>query len=84
MSDTYHLEALGFDVGGRSAPVLQRQTLRSDSFDTVRARAVRLLQRSRTPQWTGGRIEAVRVTDGSGAELFRWSLWDELGGAGRG
>ena len=27
------------------------------------------------------RGEAVRIVDGAGDELFRWTLWDELSGA---
>ena len=82
MSQTFHLEALGFAQSG-TAPVVQRLTVRSDDLDTVQQRAVRLLQRSQTPQWTGGRVEAVRVADGMGAELFRWTVWDEMSGARR-
>ena len=80
MTETFHIEALGFSDGHQMSPVLQRQSVRSDSLDRVRQRAVRLLQRSQTPLWTSGKVEAIRVLDGSGAEIFRWSLWDELSG----
>ncbi|MBM0207578.1 hypothetical protein JNW90_34855 [Micromonospora sp. STR1s_5] len=42
---------------------------------------MRLLQRSRSPQWSLAPVEAVRIVDGSGVELFRWTLWDEMSGA---
>ncbi len=80
MNQTFHLEALGYSERSRPTPVVQRQSVRAESLDSVQRRAVRLLQRAQAPQWTGGKVEAVRVTDGSGAELFRWTVWDEMSG----
>ncbi len=81
MSQTFHLEALGFSQRGKPTPVVQRQTLRAEAVEGVERRAVRLLQRSRSPQWSLAPVEAVRIVDGSGVELFRWTLWDEMSGA---
>ena len=83
MAQTFHLEALGFSQAGKPTPVLQRQSLRSESLESTQRRAVRMLQRSRSPQWSFQPVEAVRVVDGAGTELFRWTLWDELGSAGQ-
>jgi hypothetical protein len=81
MNQTYHLEALGFAGRSGSVEAVQRLSIRSDSLERVRQRAVKLLQRSQTPQWNAGRVEAVRVLDGAGSEVFRWTLWDEMSGA---
>lgn len=77
MSQTYHIEAIGSEDRGRP-PAIQRISIRSNSLDGVRQRAVRLLQRSQAPQWHHGKVEAVRVLDGAGSEVFRWSIWDEM------
>ena len=81
MSQTFHLEALGFSERGKTTPVVQRLSLRAEAVESVERRAIRLLQRSRTTQWNLAPVEAVRVVDGAGTELFRWSIWDEMSGA---
>lgn len=80
MSETYHIEALGYSERGKP-PVVQRLSLRSDGLDRISRRAVLLLRRSTTSQWNAAPVEAVRVVDGAGSELFRWSVWDEMSGA---
>ena len=84
MTQTFHLEALGFTQTGKATPVVQRQSLRAENVESIERRAVRLLQRSRAPQWPHLAVEAVRIVDGAGTELFRWSLWDEISSSGRG
>ena len=81
MIETFHVEALGYGDGGRGVPVVERLSLRTDNADRVRQRAVRLLKRSQSKQWDRGKVEAVRVVDGAGTEIFRWSVWDEMSGA---
>jgi hypothetical protein len=39
---------------------------------------MRLFQRARAPQWTGAPVEAVRILDGAGSEVFRWTVWDDM------
>ena len=83
MTQTFHLEVLGFAQTGKATPVVQRQSLRADNLESVERRAVRLLQRSRAPHWAHAPVEAVRIVDGAGSELFRWSLWDEISNPGQ-
>lgn len=78
MSESYHIEAIGPEVRGRRAEIVQRVSMRVEGLVRVRERAVRLLQRSQLPQWAGDPVEAVRVVDGTGVEVFRWSVWDEM------
>lgn len=78
MNQTYHIEALSPDRDGKPVQVVQRATVRSGHQDAIERRAIRLLQRSQLPQWNLGPVEIVRVVDGAGNEVFRWSLWEEL------
>lgn len=84
MSQTFRLEALGIPDSDNSVPVIQRMSLQAHAIEGVQRRAVRLLQRSRTAQWSLPPVEAVRIVDGAGTELFRWSIWDEMSGARHG
>ncbi len=81
MHQTFHLEALGFSQAGKATAIVQRLSLRADAIESVQPRAIRLLQRSRTSHWSLAPLEAVRIVDGAGTELFRWSIWDEMSGA---
>ena len=81
MNQTFHIEAIGYAEAGRPVAVVQRQSVRAESADSLQRRAVRLLQRSRAPQWNLAPVEAVRILDGAGTELFRWTIWDEMSGA---
>ncbi len=78
MNQTYHIEAMSPDRDGKPVQVVQRATVRSADQAAVERRAIRLLQRSQLPQWNLGPVEIVRVVDGAGNEVFRWSLWEEL------
>jgi hypothetical protein len=44
--------------------------VRVDSFDAAKERALRVFTRARVPQARGPRVEAVRVLDGAGYEVF--------------
>jgi hypothetical protein len=76
--ESYHIEATGFETTGSQPEVIQRVSVRSDDLDSVIERALRLFQRLRVPQRQGPKIEAIRVLDGAGIEVFRWSVWNEL------
>jgi len=76
--ETYHIEATGFETSDSRAEVVQRVSVRSDNLDSVTERAMRLFQRLRAPQRQGPKVEAVRVLNGAGMEVFRWSVWNEL------
>lgn len=78
MGQTYHIEAVGYDGGGGAPEVVQRLAVRSDGLEAVYQRAMRLFQRARAPQWAGAPVEAVRILDGAGTEVFRWTVWDDM------
>ena len=78
MGETYHIEAIGAEAGGGTAPVVQRLTVRSDGLGPVHRRAMLLFRRARAPQWRGEPVEAVRIVDGAGTEVFRWTVWDDM------
>jgi hypothetical protein len=76
--ETYHIEATGFETSDSRPEVVQRVSVRSDNLDSVIERAMKLFQRLRAPQRQGPKVEAVRVLNGAGMEVFRWSVWNEL------
>jgi hypothetical protein len=78
LEQTYHIEALAPDA--RKGQSVKRMSLRLESQDEAERRAVDLLRVTQMPQWDNGPVEAVRVIDGRGAELFRWTIWDEMSG----
>lgn len=75
MYETYHIETIApEDEGGR---VVQRSSVRFPSPEAARERAVALFRRARVPQARGPRVDAVRVLDGAGYEIFSMSARDE-------
>jgi hypothetical protein len=60
--------------GGR---VLHRTSVRFPSPEAARERAVALFRRARVPQARGPKVDAVRVIDGAGYEIFSMSARDE-------
>ncbi|MEH3144927.1 MAG: hypothetical protein PGN34_06175 [Methylobacterium frigidaeris] len=79
MRETFHIDILGSDETDPGG-VVQRISVRATA-EAARERALRAFRRARVPQRAGPPVEAVRVVDGAGTEVFRWSVWDE--GAGR-
>lgn len=79
LRETYHIEVLGpAEHGARpQEAVQQRISVRTETLDQARERALRLFARARVPQRAGLPAEAVRVIDGAGMEVFRWSRFDE-------
>ena len=71
--ETFHVEVLGPDEGD----VRSRTLVRAADLAGARERALRLFARARVPQRREGPAEAVRVIDGAGREVFRWSRFDE-------
>ncbi|MGU3539211.1 hypothetical protein [Methylobacterium sp. A54F] len=65
---------LGPDEGPDS--VQARVSVRVEDVEVARERALRLFARARVPQRSGLPAEAVRVIDGAGREVFRWSRFD--------
>ncbi len=83
MRETYHIEVIGPGRDGasiRPMDVLQRISVRTATVEGAKERALRLFERARVPQRTGNAAEAVRVIDGAGTEVFRWSRFDGPGG----
>lgn len=76
--ETYHIEVLAEPDGepGEGA-VMQRVSVRTETLEAARERALRLFARARAPQRSGLPAEAVRIIDGAGTEVFRWSRFDE-------
>ncbi|GEO98649.1 hypothetical protein [Methylobacterium haplocladii] len=78
--ETFHIELLGLDDGTPAIPVQQRISVRVSDLESATERALRVFARARAPQRSQTRAEAVRVIDGAGREVFRWSRFDEPGG----
>ena len=85
--ETYHIEVLGPAESGdrpgdRTAEeaVQQRVSVRTETPEQASERALRVFARARVPQRAGTPAEAVRVIDGAGTEVFRWSRFDDPGG----
>jgi hypothetical protein len=78
LDQTFHIEAIAPDAG--KGPAVKRISLRLDNLDQAERKALDLLRLTQTPRWDAGEVEAVRVLDGSGFEVFRWTIWDEMGG----
>ncbi|MBY0257673.1 MAG: hypothetical protein K2X24_08650 [Methylobacterium sp.] len=66
------------EAGARGEdPVSQRISVRTGSVEAAKERALSVFARARAPQRSGAPAEAVRVIDGAGTEVFRWSRFDE-------
>ena len=77
--ETFHIEVLGSDEEPADERIHARITVRTGSVEGARERALSLFKRARVPQRSGPPAEAVRVIDGAGTEVFRWSRFDEPG-----
>ena len=83
LRETFHIEVLGPEDTTKSpapAAILQRVSVRVESLDLAKDRALHLFSRARVPQRSDVSAVAVRIIDGAGTELFRWSRFDEPGG----
>ncbi len=78
--ETFHIEILGPDDESTADAVRQRISVRTRDVEAARERALGLFARARAPQRSGEPAEAVRVIDGAGAEVFRWSRFDDPSG----
>lgn len=74
MPEIYHIEIIGAEAQGGT--ILQRLSVRTNSFEAAKERALRLFRRARVPQARGSDVEAVRVLNGAGYELFSLSVRD--------
>jgi hypothetical protein len=67
--ETIAPEAMGGDV-------IRRTLVRVDSLEAAKERAMRVFTRARVPQARGPEVEAVRVLNGAGYEVFSLSARD--------
>jgi len=74
--ETYHIEVLGPEADESGDGVIQRISMRTADVEAAKERALGLFARARVPQRSGLPAEAVRVIDGAGTEVFRWSRFD--------
>jgi len=72
--ETYRIETIAPEEQGGG--VVRRIFVRAESLETVKERAMRVFTRARVPQARGSEVEAVRVLDGAGYEVFSVSARD--------
>ncbi|NEU11942.1 hypothetical protein G3T14_07335 [Methylobacterium sp. BTF04] len=77
--ETFHIEILGPEESLGPDAVRQRVSVRTSGVEAARERALTLFARARAPQRSGEPAELVRVIDGAGTEVFRWSRFDGPG-----
>lgn len=66
--EIYRIETIAPEEEGGG--VIRRTFVRVDSPDAAKERALRVFTRARVPQAVGPKVEAVRVLDGAGYEVF--------------
>jgi hypothetical protein len=72
--EIYRIETIATEEDGGG--VVRRTFVRVDSLEAAKERALRVFKRARVPQATGQTVEAVRVLDGAGYEVFTISARD--------
>lgn len=74
MRETYHIETVAPEAEGGG--VIHRISVRLESVEAARERALRVFQRATVPQARGPVVDSVRVLDGAGYEVFSVSIRD--------
>lgn len=74
MYEVYRIETIAGE--GEGGGVIRRILVRAESLDVAKERALRMLARERSPQAKGPKVEAVRVLNGAGFELFQANVRD--------
>jgi hypothetical protein len=72
--ETFHIETLAPEAEGGS--VIHRVSVRAEGVEAAKERALRVFKRSQAPQARGAAVDAVRVLDGAGYEVFSVSTRD--------
>jgi hypothetical protein len=72
--EIYRIETIAPEEDGGG--VVRRTFVRVDSLEAAMERARRVFTRARVPQAAGPKVEAVRVLDGAGYEVFSLSSRD--------
>ena len=74
MYEVYRIETVASEAEGGG--IIRRILVRVESLEAAKERALRMLARERSPQAKGPRVEAVRVLNGAGFELFHANVRD--------
>lgn len=74
MIEIYRIETVASDEAGGG--VIRRIMVRTDSLEKAKERALKVFALARRPQSRDPEIEAVRVLNGAGHELFSVSTRD--------
>jgi hypothetical protein len=72
--ETYHIETVAPEAEGGT--VIHRTSMRAETVEAARERALRVFKRARAPQAHGPEVDRVRVLDGAGYEVFSVSARD--------
>jgi hypothetical protein len=72
--EIYHIETIAPEPDGGG--VIHRISVRVDSVEAAKERALRIFQRATVPQARGPEVDSVRVRDGAGYEVFSISVRD--------
>jgi hypothetical protein len=72
--EVYRIESIASDEAGGG--VIRRIMVRTDSLDKAKERARKVFSLARRPQSRDPEIEAVRVLNGAGYEVFSISTRD--------
>ena len=74
MIEVYRIETVASEEAGGG--VIRRILVRTDSFEKAKERALKVFSLARRPQSRDPEIEAVRVLNGAGYEVFSISTRD--------
>jgi hypothetical protein len=72
--ETFHIETL--EPEGEGGRVIRRMSVRVETVDAAKERALRVFQQARVPQARGPKVDTVRVLNGAGYEVFSVSARD--------
>lgn len=74
MYEVYRIETIASEAEGGG--VIRRVLVRAESLDLVKERARKMLSKARVPQAKGAQVDAVRILDGAGFEVFQVTARD--------
>jgi hypothetical protein len=74
MRETFHIETIGPQSEGST--VIQRSSMRAESVEIAKERALRVFRLARRPHAKGPEVDSVRVLNGAGYEVFSVSARD--------
>jgi hypothetical protein len=72
--EIFHIETLA--PASEGGGVIHRTTVRTEGVEAAKERALRVFRRARVPHATGPEVDAVRVINGAGYEVFSVSARD--------